>query len=118
MDANESGSWLSRINPAEAYLMSLSMLFVAAGRALHWSERKKRLPTWGEAATECCMVIVLGAMTGAAVTALNVESQLVTGGVSAGAGWYGVKAIDWMIKAIAKRLGLEPCQIEIKDQDK
>lgn len=115
MDRNDFIAAFQAVKPAEITLMAASIAFVALGRALHWSERKKRLPTIKEALAETIMVASLGSISAGLIASLGIESFPIAGAIASICGYFGVKTIDFTIKVIAKRFGFNDvkCHIEM-----
>jgi amino acid transporter len=85
------------------------------GRILYWSERRRRRPKWWELALEPVVICVLTIFALAILEQIGITSVYAAGCLGSLCAFYGVKTIDTVSKAVARRLGIpDPCSVEVK----
>lgn len=111
LDKNTFSDLFRHVNINEIYSLLVALFGVMAGRISFWVNRQKRFPTWMEAVFEPVVIIVVGLGGAGCLAVFGVDNNLAYAGVGALSGHYGVRGIDFMVKAIASRFGIKDFDI-------
>lgn len=99
--AKELSKWAATFG-----VLFLTIIGVTIGRASHWANIKKRMPTLKEFLIEPIIIIFMSVLAAACLRWSGIDDPLILVGLSSPFGHYGPRAVDFIIKCAGKKLGL------------